>query len=120
MHDRRHGIGKLTFPDGNNLIYNNIRHYLISTSYLLVNSTLTGSVYTGEFEDDHKHGNGEFHYADGSFYKGQFMHDKWHGTGDLYDSGGVLTYSGNCAHIYIVHIDYILVYYNLGICRMVS
>ena len=40
-----------------------------------------GHKYTGEWQDDKKHGQGTYFYADGAKYVGEFKDDQFHGQG---------------------------------------
>lgn len=41
-----------------------------------------GDVYSGQFQNGTKHGQGVFHYvSSGEFYEGEWKNDLWHGRG---------------------------------------
>merc|ERR1711874_99025 len=40
-------------------------------------------MYEGEWNDDHRHGNGRCSWEDGRFYKGQFVNGKFEGEGHM-------------------------------------
>ena len=53
-----------------------------------------GHRYTGEWQDDMRHGDGTFSYANGSMYMGAYKQNAMHGQGTFGDARGGWCYSG--------------------------
>lgn len=47
-------------------------------------------MYKGAYEDDMRHGYGEFNWTDGTIYKGQWEHGCQHGKGKLWLPDGTI------------------------------
>jgi hypothetical protein len=103
--DKRHGLGKLTFPNGKQTFvgifvddvvsgqgmihYNDDDDRILSGTFndkiechgkgLLLHSTEV--IYEGDFEHNLFHGVGVAHIPDGSLYRGAFVKGKKHGRG---------------------------------------
>ena len=46
----------------------------------------SGDIYTGQWSNNYKEGNGIFKFANGDIYKGSFVHSRFEGL-------GIMTYS---------------------------
>lgn len=55
---------------------------------------ITGHRYEGEYQNDKKHGNGEFYWQSGNTYKGSYLNDERDGYGEMYFTDGTI-YKGD-------------------------
>ncbi len=88
-----HGKGKLQLPAGETMEgdwFNSKIVYGLETS-------LGGLSYTGEFNDNKKHGKGTLTFPDGSSYRGDFLDGRMHGVGTFTTSDGS-TFEGEYEH----------------------
>lgn len=84
--DKRHGLGKLTYPDGVQSLYGIWNSDKFSgrgkvVKYQEGNKVLT--VYEGQFMDGELTGEGVMTDSLGIYYKGEFVNGQMHGAGEL-------------------------------------
>ena len=74
-----------------NLKFENILNYF-NLLCIFGREGSSGDYYIGEWKNDNKEGQGEYHWANGDVYKGQWKYGKYEGQGTLtYDNRKVKT-----------------------------
>ncbi|OHS96369.1 hypothetical protein TRFO_10047 [Tritrichomonas foetus] len=80
------GVGDRYYPNGSHYHGDFVNGEF--NGHGIYTDTATNEVYTGEFLNNRRHGEGELKMGDGTIYKGFFFNHKRHGDGEYTDPDG--------------------------------